>query len=131
MEKRVKKWHAHGKRGLDFFCWLALIVMTVTVYSGVKIYLDNRTVKAQISKLKAEAQKFESENEVLRKSADHGTSEIFVEKEARTKLNMQKPGETAVFINRQSEMTAAGNIQDNDTGPWANAHRWWQMFFGR
>jgi len=146
-----KKWRTHGKKGLDFFCWLALAVMAVIIYSGVTTYLDNREVKAEIAKLKAEAARFEEENAALRNSQDHGQSEAFLEKEARVKLNLQKPGETVVFINRQG--TAAGGSEAAGSprcasqfapmrfangveelpcgqGAWGNARMWWNMFFG-
>lgn len=123
-----KKWQTRSKRGLDIVCWLALIIIAIVIYSGVKTYLDNRIVNSEIAKLKKEVAKFEAENEDLRKSKEHGESENFMEKEARIKLNLQKSGEKVVFIDHQSEK-ASSSTKAEDFSQWANVKRWWQKFF--
>ena len=123
-----KKWHSQGKRGFDIVCWLSLIVIVIVIYSGVKTYLNNRVVNSEIAKLKKEVTKFETENQDLKNSQDHSKSENFMEKEARTKLNLQKPGEKVVFIDRQSQI-ASKSEEVESSGYWANLKKWWQIFF--
>ncbi len=125
-----RPWRARHSFGLTLMTWLSLAVIAVLLYTGAKTYLENRAVNREISRLKEQAATFESQNQELRQAQERTLSNNFFEKEARVKLNLQKPGETAVFIERSDNSTVV-NAQDFTSDPWANAYCWWRMFFAQ
>ncbi len=83
----------------QFFLSLLLIGLLVLLsFPLTKSYRQKRSIDREIAGLKEEAQALEHKNSNLKSVIEYMQSEQFVEKEARTKLNYQKPGESVVVI---------------------------------
>src|SRR3989337_2005949 len=54
--------------------------------------------RERIQKMKQDLQEIAKENETLQQEVQYYQSEEFVEKEAREKLNLVKPGETVIIV---------------------------------
>lgn len=122
-------WRPAKKRGFNIFSLLFLIIIAIVVYSGFKIYLEAHVVDQEIARLKSQANYFQSENATLQQEKDRALSNNFSEKEARVKLNLQKPGETAVFFVQNDSSTSSFDTQNNLPAYFANALRWWHVIF--
>jgi len=77
------------------FTWLA-VSFVQTTYRRYRL-LD------QLQRLQDKASRLEKDNKSLKKSINYYSSQSFLEKEARRKLNLKKPGEKVVIINLSSD----------------------------
>ncbi len=119
-----------------FFITLALIAVAVNV--GRESYRKYQLTQ-EINNLKTEIQKLEGKNEQLADLMEYLKEEPYLEKEARLKLNMKKPGERVVVISDKGEeielpqpkeennpVNVLTNIPEGET---TNYWEWWQYFF--
>lgn len=94
----------------------------------IKLVMQNNTVEADIARLEQEAAALEGRNgeimELLRRFETTG----FLEREARLKLNLQKPGEKVVVV-EQVDGGELGNATPVVRIKAPNWKRWWWYFF--
>jgi len=115
-----------------FLFLIALALITVAVNLGRESYRKYQLTQ-EINKLKTEIDKLEGKNEQLADLMEYFKQEPYLEKEARLKLNLKKPGEKVVFLSDQ-----AGLEKDNQSGQEnmkvkpeeiTNYWKWWEYFF--
>jgi len=110
---------------------LVLILMSVAL--GREVLL-RYTIEREIAQLKAEFQELEQKNINLDQLISYFQSETFQEEEARTKLGLQKEGESVVILPQQTseEVILSSNNGDlrSTTEAKRNPTKWWQYFFG-
>ncbi|OIO16858.1 hypothetical protein COV56_01655 [Candidatus Kuenenbacteria bacterium CG11_big_fil_rev_8_21_14_0_20_37_9] len=80
-----------------------------------------------ISTLETSISQIEERNSKLVEMVKFFRSSDFIEREAREKLNMQKPGEKVVIVPRIGQGVVAGDYADAENIP--NYLRWWLYFF--
>lgn len=94
-------------------------------------FLRNRDMQGEIQRLEAEAEDLEDKNAELAETSARASSRGVLEREARTKLNLRKPGEEVVVVSpgpgRPEEMPSPEAAKDD--GPRSNPERWWRYFF--
>jgi len=137
-------------RRLIEFRLLFLVNAIILIALGISFgreWVRNRDIEQEISRLQSEAEALQARN---LKIADLNTAfqtESFIEREARLKLGMKKPGENVVVIrdvgegepvaatdsSEQSVVEAADPrtllaLEDNAT-QLANPSKWWHYFF--
>lgn len=114
-------------------------VRTLVVFGGIGIFgvgsgliglsVRNRSIDADIARLQGQAQTLETRNVELVELLKRFETSGFLEREARLKLNLQKPGETVVVVERGSAAaTSTAPIVPERTRI-GNAERWWRYFF--
>ena len=95
----------------------------------ISLSVRNRSIDADLARLGAEARSLETRNVELVELLKRFETSGFLEREARLKLNLQKPGETVVVVER----TAASASSTARIAPvrtrHSNAERWWLYFF--
>jgi len=131
--------------------WRFLIVVNVViiVFLGLTFgreYFRSREIQSEISKLQTQADTLAARNIALSELQTAIQTESFIEREARLKLGMKKPGEEVVVI---QEGKVEEGIEDLD-GPEvksdpldlvlddqagqlriANSTKWWYYFFDK
>lgn len=114
---------------LLIFIWLG-IVSVRTIYK--KYQLDK-----EISSVKNEIEKLDKKNQELSQMLDYFSSQNFLEKEAKEKLNLKKEGETVVMVNENSLageaaiLSVATTTAQETGGQENNFIKWWKYFFAR
>ncbi|MEW9096708.1 MAG: septum formation initiator family protein [Clostridiaceae bacterium] len=88
-----------GKLNKVFFFMLAFYVCFILG----KQQMTMRNIKAQIDGKNIEIEKLEDKNEKLKDEVEMTKSDEYIEKLAREKLNLIKPGESAVINNSTSK----------------------------
>lgn len=81
-----------------FLIILALAITTFLITSNLKISQKRSGLNSQISRLKKEIEILEEKNQKLKSTISESQTEGFLEKEAREKLGLKKPGEEVVGI---------------------------------
>lgn len=106
---------------------------------GQEMY-KRRGIEAEINRLEAEIGKLAKNKNDLNSLLSYVQTDVFVEQEAREKLNLAKAGESLVLVpNADTADTAAGanepaaptalNQIANPKPKPSNLAKWWQYFF--
>jgi len=120
-----------GSKLFLFIIILALIAVVVNL--GRESYRKYQLTQ-EIDKLKIEIQRLEGSNDQLANLMEYLKEEPYLEKEARLKLNMKKPGEKVVILTSKQQVQepdspinvlAEINPEEEITNYW----QWWQYFF--
>lgn len=86
------------------FVFLALAIVTLLVTSNLRIKERRRELVSQIGVLEKEIQNLEEKNQELKAGISQSQTQDYLEKEARERLGLKKPGEEVVAIKKiQSE----------------------------
>lgn len=105
-----------------------IIVSLVVINNLAHSIYDLWHKKDLIVKAKQELAREKKENDELRKKLKIAQDPQFVEKEARDRLFLAKPGENVVVI--PSGVLAARSSSDGQVSPkQANWQKWWKLFF--
>jgi cell division protein FtsB len=74
----------------------------------------------------AALEKVRGENRRLKEALADAQTPEFVEREARNRLNLGKPGETIIIMEAVPEATWGGQLQAAELPTW---RAWWRLFF--
>ena len=118
-----------GSKVFLFFIVLALIGLAISV--GRESYRKYQLTK-EINRLKSETERLAGRNQQLTNLLEYFKEESYLEKEARLKLNLKKPGEKIVILS-QSELPEdlPLEIQPEIKKEEVNWWKWWEYFFLR
>jgi len=113
-----------------FFIILALIGLIISL--GQESYRKYQLTK-EINGLKSEIEQLEGKNQQMADLMEYFQEGSYLEKEARLKLNLKKPGEKIVVISQAAEaevdkriVAETGDEVSNET---TNFWKWWEYFF--
>ncbi|MBU1292133.1 septum formation initiator family protein [Patescibacteria group bacterium] len=110
-----------------FVVTLALIAVAVNV--GRESYRKYQLTQ-EINKLKIEIEKIEGKNEQLANLMEYLKKEPYLEKEARLKLNLKKPGEKVIILSDEEQKEQETVINDiSELKESGNHWKWWEYFF--
>lgn len=116
------------------------LLAAVLVLAGLVVSLGRESYRKyqldkEIRALETQIQELEGENRQLAGLMDYFKQDSYLEKEARIKLNLKKPGETVVVLSGDDQTdTPAPEPESIDifTSPaenTANHWKWWEYFF--
>jgi len=119
-----------GSKVFLFFITLALIGLAINL--GRESYRKYQLTK-EINQLKSEIGRLEGKNQQLADLMEYFQEGSYLEKEARLKLNLKKPGEKVVVISQPAAAEvdkrivaeAEGEVSNETTNFW----KWWEHFF--
>jgi cell division protein DivIC len=105
---------------------IAGIICINLVRSIAENLKQNNIITRQYQALETE----KKHNRELKNQLREATGAAFVEKEARNKLGLVKPGETVVLLpHEESKGINAINTQDTTTDAISRWRKWWNLFF--
>lgn len=107
------------------------IVLFLIVAVGQEV-VRRKSVQEEVSRLELQIEQLESQNVHLAETLKEMTSENYIEKEARRKLDLQKKGETVILVPHEETDTVlvSKDSQDSSEAKPANPSQWWSYFFG-
>jgi cell division protein FtsB len=86
-------------------------------------------LETEISDLKQQVTSLEGRNNQLSDLIGYFQSSEYREKEARSKLNLQRPGEHVVVIPQAESRVESAVAETTEEEP-SNIVKWWNYFFG-
>lgn len=114
---------------------LGVLVLVAWGFGGE--YVRNRDMESEIGQLRAQAEGLEARNLELAQLAKRLDDPEIIEREARLKLNLQRPGEEVVVVRDLSPARGEGEIAAADgevqvrqePEEVSNARKWFRHFF--
>lgn len=87
-------------------------------------------VASEIHAMESEIAKLEQQRARVSDLLKQAETPDFLEREARLRLGLQKPGETVLIVPESAgRATVAGEAQGAPAAPPSNAAKWWQRMF--
>ena len=97
-QKKFKKSQSQTVFFSVFISLLVLVVIGFLIFTNWKISQRRSELNLRIESLKKEIQILEEKNAQLRAGISQSLTESYLEKEAREKFNLKKPGEEVLTI---------------------------------
>ncbi|MFH0907078.1 MAG: septum formation initiator family protein [bacterium] len=126
-----------GSKTFLFFIVLILIVLSVNL--GRESYRKYQLTK-EIDNFRTEIERLEGRKQQLASLMEYFKDDSYLEREARLKFNLKKPGEKVVVLSEKLD----SNIQENtevvipptdrfvsNDAETTNYWEWWKYFFGK
>lgn len=114
--------HRFLRSGLFLIC-LAAVLALIGIGLGRELLRD-RSIEKQIASLQAEAKRLEGRNTELLELSTKLKDPEFVEREARTRFGLQKPGESVIVVRTPTSSPATP-----PSVAISNLKAWWLYFF--
>jgi cell division protein FtsB len=111
------------------------ILLIYIIVSTCQALWQNYRLNQDLAQLKAKNAELKLTNNYLQNLIAYRKTDAFKDKEARSKLNYQKPGETVLIIpeddvQRFVEGNAKARPKDEQPRPLTNPEKWWQYIKG-
>ena len=125
-ERKSSGFRIRGKILVLFFSVMIAVLFTRVVSEWRK----HNDIQDEIARLRAEAERLEGRNLEILELSRELTTEEFLEREARLKLGLQRPGESVLmFGSSQGAEEAEQKAAPLGASRRANARNWWYYFF--
>jgi cell division protein FtsB len=105
---------------------LLLLILGFIVYSIYQNLQQDKNIANRTDSLDQEINRLEEENLELTNLIEYFASSEYIEKEAREKLNLAKPGEKVVIISKENILLSGDKKDFNQE---AGFKVWWNYFF--
>ncbi len=129
--------------GLRVFLVVNVLVLLFLGLSFGKEFVHNYEIQQEISELQSQADQLAAHNFEVQQLSQVMQTESYVEREARLKLGLSKPGEQVVVVGAndpkpaapvQEDPVATATEETTQSGSMtaiANPKKWWYYFFDR
>lgn len=111
------------------FIFFLLIVLILAIIAFGRESYRNFGINQEIKNLEEKIEQLKASNEELIGLEEYFQSEEFLEKEARLKLNLTKPGEKLIIIKQIEEDLEEFEQKQGLAKEISNIQKWWQYFF--
>lgn len=109
------------------FLIIALIVAVFVAFGFARAYFQDYRVRKEIAALEDEVRRLEKKRFESLELLEYVQTGDYVEKQARTQLNLKQPGENVVFIKdlTTSAERNSGEAERSEVKPLNNPQKWW------
>ena len=125
------------------FLFIVVFILIFLLIGLIKETYRKHQLTSEINELKSNIDKLEGDNQQLIDLMDYFKEDSYLEKEARIKLNLKKPGETVVVLSKDiidgvevvrsgsldEEENKEADLENNDSVEVTNYWKWWEYFF--
>ncbi|MFA6919220.1 MAG: septum formation initiator family protein [Patescibacteria group bacterium] len=119
---------------------ISIVVLVFFIFGLVREILSRREINNQVNNLEKQITELQSQNGQISEMIDNWQDGTRLEKEARLRLGLQKPGEKAIIISKPEsqvdKVSQAVDSNDNQTNlaiinnkPVDNPTKWIRYFF--
>jgi cell division protein FtsB len=113
------------------FIFFLLIVLVLAIIAFGRESYRNFGINQEIKDLERKIKQLKASNEELIGLEEYFQSEEFLEKQARLKLNLTKPGEKVIIIKQIEEDLKGLGQKETIAKEISNIQKWWEYFFDR
>lgn len=116
-----------------WFLVVGILILVLLCVAYSRAFYQNYRIRQEIKRLNQETQRLESKRFELKDTLEYVQSPGFVERKARTELNLMKEGENLVVVKgERSSSIVNGQVQTKvvESRELTNPEKWWNYFFG-
>ncbi len=114
-----------------FLAVIGLFLLLIIAIPLAKTYSQKKLVEKELAELQAGIAQFEQENSELQEMIKYLESDQSLESQARLNLNLKKPEESVVVIERLKDADSQLNSnQTSNQDKRSNLKKWQEYFFG-
>lgn len=107
-----------------------ILLITFLLVGITKEVVRRISMREEIATLEQQIAELEAQNRTLGEYVASINTDSFREREARKRLNVQRPGESLLILPETRTLTTEMQSTTNtDTGDTSNPQRWWNFFF--
>jgi cell division protein FtsB len=134
MNYRSRKPSLFSLSNSKLILFIGILVTAFMSVNLIKAINENKSIQNRIDKLQSDLQAEEQKQAQLEAARDYTQTDLFVEEEARNRLNLKKEGEIVVSLPPEripvlEEVVAQQQaIEEFEKQP--NPQKWFQYFFG-
>jgi cell division protein FtsB len=110
----------------------SVVLAAAVLWLGISAFdvgVQRRRVQGEARDLAGRLQALEKENQFLSRSGEYFKSELFLERQARLKLNYKLPGEQVVFVYDAVASSQPHTFSD-ELAVMENYKKWWYFLVG-
>lgn len=112
--------------------FLLVVFFVLVILVGARLvgeWRKRQEIEDEISRLREEAKRLENRNLEILELSKQLTTEEFLEREARLKLGLQKPGESVAILGKNNDFGEVVLKERSGSSMMENAQRWLFYFF--
>lgn len=115
------------------FLFLVLVFLIWVIISVVKVSYNKYLLKKEIDRLNQEIERLDQENSQINQYIEYLQSDSFLEKEAKSKMNLKNEGEEVVVVpgitSQEGASFSAGPEELTGAQKKSFWWKWWEYFF--
>ena len=111
-----------------FLAIIGLVFLAAIILPLARTYNQRRLVEKEIAEVQEQIRQYEEQSGQLGELLGYLESDQSLEEQARQSLNLKKPGEAVVVIEKPTDASAASVDEQKNTGGIGLA-KWWRYFF--
>ncbi|MFW0837736.1 MAG: FtsB family cell division protein [Candidatus Komeilibacteria bacterium] len=117
-----------------WFLWLCVILLALFLGATWRDYHKQSDLRDDIAALNQEITNLDQQQSDLLETLKYVQSSDFVEIEARTKLNLRKPGEKVIIVSSDEDIANLPASKESNINRFlqptiSNYQKWWSYFF--
>lgn len=114
-------------RDQRFLALLGLVLIVLVVFPLFKTYSQKKMIESEMAQIKADIARYEEETSNLQEMIEYLGSKESLEAQARVNLNLKKPGEIVVAIERANVTDVLNSLEDEEDDT-PNLRKWFDYF---
>ena len=111
-----------------FIAFLALVFLILLAFPLAKSYSRRLVAEKEIEAMRLKIAEYEKNNQELHEFLDYLSSPQAAEDQARSSLNLKKPGEAVVIIQKE-EIETLTDSHSSQSASSSALKLWWNYFF--
>lgn len=108
---------------------LEVILIVIILIGITKEVVRRMSLRQEITTLEQQIAELQAQNRSLGEYVASINTDSFREREARKRLNLQRPGETLLIVPEVNGSALIASTTASVTTGTSNAQRWWHYFF--
>jgi len=113
-----------------FLAIVGLVFLIMIAFPLARTYSQKKIIEKELAEIRAEIEQFDKEElSDLEEMIKYLNTEHSLESQVRMNLNLKKPGETVVVIEKDENKIKQEDLNAKNMAPKNNLLRWWQYFF--
>jgi cell division protein FtsB len=116
-------------RNQRFLAFIGLVFLILISFPLIKAYSQKRLIEEEMAQIQKDIDKYEQETIRLQEMIEYLGSEQSLEAQARLNLNLKKPEETVVVIERDIQKADSDYSNKKEENKKSNLKKWRDYFF--
>ena len=114
-----------------FFTGIVSLFLVWMLFSTVSVELEKDEAKREVKNMESKIEEIKKNNQILEKLINNFDNPVFLEREARSRLNYKGQGEEVVFVYRDSTPSTASSSEKFSLDNLPNYKKWWHWLLAR